>query len=60
MQTFTATRRKQLGDMEKEIYFMKDIFKYVFPDTSMLKLNEIKKYFKKIKTNYKNANNYKK
>ena len=46
--------------MEKEIYFMKDIFKYVFPDTSMLKLNEIKKYFKKIKTNYKNANNYKK
>ena len=55
-----STSRKQLGDMEKEIYFMKDIFKYVFPDTSMLKLNEIKKYFKKIKTNYKNINNYKK
>ena len=56
-----STSRKQLKDMEKEVTFMKDIFKYVFPNTAMLKLKDIKKYFKKIKkTNFKNSNDFKK
>ena len=47
--------------MEKEVIFMKDIFKYVFPNTAMLKLKDIKKYFKRIKkTNFKNSNDFKK
>ena len=56
-----STSRKQLKDMEKEVIFMKDIFKYVFPNTAMLKLKDIKKYFKRIKkTNFKNSNDFKK